>query len=74
MGWIEGVPFPRQQTFSRVQLESITADQVYRWAKLRVYGDPDADEGITQPIHYRVNSVLGWKRAISYSMINTNMQ
>jgi hypothetical protein len=27
MGCIEGVTFPRDQTFSRVQLESITAPQ-----------------------------------------------
>ena len=38
-----------------------------------VAGSADADEGITSP-HYRVNSVLAWKRAISYSMVSNNMQ
>ena len=38
-----------------------------------VYGDPDADEGVTLPIHYSINSAMGWKHTISFSMPNNSM-
>lgn len=74
ISWRDGLTYDKNHQFSFDELKNITAEDIYRWAKFRVYGDPDADEGVCPPIHYRVNSVLGWKRAISYSMPNNNMQ
>jgi hypothetical protein len=51
----------------------VTADDVYRWAKFRIYGDPDANEGTEPPRFYRLHSVLAWKRAISHFMPNNNV-
>ena len=73
MSWRDGTTYGRDHVFTREELEPITNIQIYRWSKFRVYGDADVDENMSPPIHYRVNSVLAWKRAISYSMVNRNM-
>ena len=74
MTWKTHQPYLKGHVLSHQQLLEISAEEIYHWVKFRVYGDPDADEGVCPPIHYCVNSVLGWKRAISYSMPNNNMQ
>ena len=58
MSWRDGVTYEKNHQFSSDQLENVTAQDIYRWAKFRVYGDPDADEGVSPPIHYRVNLSL----------------
>ena len=73
MSWRDGTTYGRDHDFTRQELEPINNIEIYRWAKFRVYGDADADENMSPPIHYRANSVLAWKRAISYSMVNRNM-
>lgn len=70
----DGITYSRDHNFTRDQLEPITANEFYRWCKFQAYGNDDANKGIMPPVHYRVNAVLAWKRAISYSMVNNNMQ
>jgi hypothetical protein len=65
--------YPSGHCFSREELEPITADELYRWTKHRVYGNEAVDEGTVPPVHYRASTVLSWKRAISYYMVNNNM-
>jgi len=60
--------------FTRDALLAIHADHKYHHFKDRVYGDPDADEGSTPPLHFRLHSVLAWKRNISYFMPNNHQQ
>lgn len=64
----------RGHEFTHEQLISLTDLDIYRWMKHRVYGDADADETTTPPIHYRHYSVLFWKKAISAFMVNSHMQ
>ena len=73
LSWRDGRIYEKTHQFTQTDLQSITADQIYRWAKFRIYGDPDADEGTVPPQHYRLHSVLGWKRSISYFMPSNHM-
>jgi hypothetical protein len=72
MSWKDWTTYGCDHVFTRQELEPINNIEIYRWAKFCVHGDVDADENMTPPIHYRANSVLTWKRAISYSMVNRN--
>ena len=66
--------YPRDHQFQPANLTSITDGQIVRWAKLRIYGNADADEKTTAPVRYRVYTLLLWKKAISYFMPNQQMQ
>ena len=75
MSWRNRRDYPRRgYTFTREQLEPITADEYYRWNKFKIYDDPDADETILPPVNYRVNTVMGWKKAVSSFMVNSHME
>ena len=74
MRWKDGRAYASDHQFTRDELLEIHADHVYRHFKDRVYGNPDADEGSTPPLHFRLHSVLAWKRNISYFMPNTHQQ
>ena len=74
MRWHDGVDYPRDCHFTREQLLQITGDDFYRWCKSRIYGDPDVNETVVPPIHYRLHSVLAWKRAVSHFMPTNNIQ
>ena len=74
MSFRDGIAYDYNHEFTREQLEPITALHFYRWCKHRIYGNADADKGVSPPLHYRMNSVLAWKQAISYSMVNNAMQ
>ena len=58
----------------RDELLAIHADHVYPHFKDKVYGNPDADEGSTPPLRFRLHFVLAWKRKISYFMPSTQQQ
>ena len=62
MSWRDGVKYSKGTTFPPETRLSITAMELYRWAKFRVYGDPEADENVVPPKNYRVlhryNSLL----------------
>ena len=73
MSFRDGIHYGREHNFTREELEPISAIEFYKWCKYHEYGDTDADEGISPPLHFRVKSVLAWKKAISYSMTNNNM-
>ena len=74
MCWKDGRIYAPDHEFSREELLTIHADHVYRHFKDRVYGDPDADECSTPPLHFRLHSVLAWERNISYFMPNNRQQ
>ena len=68
MKYSKGTTFPLETRLS------ITAMELYCWAKFRVYGAPEADENVVPPKNYRVYTVRTWKRAISHFMLNNQMQ
>ena len=55
------------------ELRQVTAEDIYRWAKFRVYGDPDTDKTATPPVNYRHSTVLAWKKGISHFMPNGHL-
>ena len=61
MSFRDGIACDCNHEFTREQHEPLTALDFYRWCKHHVYGNADADEGVSPPLHYRVNSVLAWK-------------
>ena len=74
MTWKTHQPYLKGHVFSHEQLLEISAQQVYHWAKFRVYGDSEADENVVPPIHYRLASVMSWKKSISFFMPNSHME
>ncbi len=67
--------YPQDQVIFDVQeLRQVTAEDIYRWAKFRVYGDPDTDETVTPPVNYRHSTVFAWKKGISHFMSNGHLQ
>ena len=46
----DGIAYDRNHQFTREQLEPLTALDFYRWSKHQVYGDADADEGVSPPV------------------------
>ena len=73
MTWKTHQPYLKGHVFSREQLLEISAQEVYHWAKFRVYGDSEADENVVPPIHYSLASVLNWKKSISFFVPNLHM-
>jgi hypothetical protein len=51
------------------QLGTITPEEIVRWMKFKAYGDPDAPS-TANPIKARANSLMQYKKAISYFMPN----
>jgi hypothetical protein len=47
-------------------LNSITANDVVRYFRLRVYGDPEANNAVQEPVRFQHNIVLAEKKAISF--------
>ena len=45
-----------------------------RYLKIKIYGDKDANHDKDPPIHHRRNSVLFWKKAWLYFMLDQNHQ
>lgn len=75
LNWLRpGSNFTNETELTPAILAGITAQDFYRWCKFRVYDDPDANELITPPNQYRHNSVLAWKKHVSFFMPNSNMQ
>ncbi len=68
------MPYPRGHDFTQDDLKGITADEIVRWAKHRIYGNPDADDAVDPPLNHRHNSVLNWKKALSFFMPNAHLQ
>jgi hypothetical protein len=51
----------------------VTDQDFARWIKFRLYNNPEADEN-TATLHFRLNSVLAWKRSCSHFFPNNNIQ
>ena len=57
-------------TWTRRELLAITPEKIMRYCKRKIYGDEDADPDEDPPVHHRRNSVLYWKKAWSYFMLD----
>lgn len=73
MRYSNSIAYPNEYEFSVEELVRITPDDIYNWMCYKIYGteDPDPNES---PILGSSNSLLSWKKHISYFMINNLMQ
>jgi len=73
MRYSNSIAYPNDYEFSVEELVRITPDDIYNWMCYKIYGteDPDPNES---PILGSSNSLLSWKKHISYFMINNLMQ
>ena len=60
--------------WSKAQLLAITPEKILRYIKRKVYGDEDANPDEEPPVYHRRNSVLFWKKAWSYFMLDQDHQ
>jgi hypothetical protein len=49
---------------------AVTPELIVRYLKTMVYGNKNAQLDVDRPIHYQSNTVLYWKKAWSYFMLN----
>ena len=56
------------------ELLAITPEKIMRYLLIKIYGDEDANFDEDPPLHHRRNSVLFWKKAWSYFMLDQNHQ
>jgi len=73
MSFKDGVIYPDDREFTPEELQALTPDDIYRYFKLRAYGNADADEDEENPTEARSSAVLFWKKALSYFMPNNAM-
>jgi hypothetical protein len=48
----------------------VTPELIVQFLKIKVYGNEDAQPDVDRPKYYRSNTVLYWKKAWSYFMLN----
>lgn len=71
LSFIDGEDYEQDQEFTPERLDQITADEVRRFFNYRIYEneEPGDDMNELQP-QVRSNSVMYWKKAISYYLPN----
>jgi hypothetical protein len=74
MSWRYGRSYGCDHDFTKEESEFLTSSDFYRLCKFHIFGEPDANEGVSPPLHYCLNTMLAFKQAISYSMVNNDMQ
>ena len=72
MAKIHGRDFTREHKWTKRELKAVTPDKIMKYLKMKIYGKEDADPDVDPPIYHRRNSVLYWKKAWSYFMIDQN--
>jgi hypothetical protein len=72
MRFRDGINYAKDQQFSRAQLGSIQPEELVRWMKRQVYGNPDAGQN-DNPTHGRSSTLEYMKKAVSFFMPNRLM-
>ena len=73
MAFVHGRAFPADHVFTREEKLAVTPEKIVQYLKIQVYGTADARPDIDPPLHHRSNTILYWKKAWSYFMINKGM-
>ena len=69
MSWRDGASYAKDHEFTQQQLGAITPEEIHRWMCLKVYGMEEPGPG-DNPTEGRSNSLLYWKKALSFFMPN----
>lgn len=72
MRYRDQVEYEFGHEFARDDLAAIVPNDLIRYFKFRLYGNPEADTDVEKP-KCRSNAVKGWKKSISYFMPNSHM-
>ena len=70
MKHVTGRTYRPGHKWSRADLKKVTPDKIVVLVKQEVYGDADADPDEAPPVHHRANTILYWKKAWSYFMLD----
>ena len=71
MRWRDNVAYEMDHEFTQDELAAVTANDVTGWFNVKAYGTdtPTRDD---RPIHGRSNSLLHYKKCLSWFMPNRN--
>ena len=72
MAKIHGRNFTQEHKWTKRELKAITPDKIMKYLKMKIYGKEDDDPDVDPPVYHCRNSVLYWKKAWSYFMIDRN--
>ena len=70
MGHIYQKRFAPDHKWSKRELKAVTPEKIFTYLKIKIYGSADADPENDPPLHHRRNTVLYWKKAWSYFMLD----
>ena len=70
MRYITSREFNEGHKWSTRQLKSVMPEKIMTYLKQQVYGDANTNPDKDPPVHHRTNSVLYWKKAWSYFMLD----
>ena len=73
MSYVDNVQYDKHHTFSPQDLSHVTADDVVAWMNLKAYGTTTPGME-SRPTQGRSNSLLHYKKALSFFMPNRNHQ
>ena len=68
-----GRVFAEIYVFSQEELLAITAVIMKVYLMVKIYNNPASNLDVDPPLNYRLNSLLFWKKAWSYFMVNRDM-
>ena len=68
-----GRVFAESYVFNQEELLAVTPDTLKAYLMVKIYDNPEANPDVDSPLNYRLNSLLFWKKAWSYFMVNRNM-
>ena len=72
MAAIHGREFTPQHKWTKRELKVVTPDKIIKYLNKKIYGKVDVEHDVEPPIYHRRNSVLFWKKAWSYFMLDQN--
>ena len=68
---IHGRAFAKDHKFTKRELKAVTPEKIMKYLKVRIYGNENADPDVDPPLFHRKNTILYWKKAWSYFMIDS---
>ena len=72
MAKIHGRKCTPEHKWTKRKLKCITPENIMKYLKTKIYGKEDADPDVDPPLYHCRNSVLYWKKAWSYFMLDQN--
>ena len=72
MAKIHGRNFTPEHKWTKRKLKCITPNKIMKYLKTKIYRKEDANPTVDPLLYHRRNSVLYWKKAWSYFMLDQN--